>query len=87
MLAKTAARRAERRSERLAVVMTRLSDLGEDVVLTTEEVAAVVGRSVHTVRSWRYMADHPLRWRKRGNLIEYRVGDVRKYLHGEDQVA
>ena len=84
MLAKAAARR----SERMALIMTRLHELSDDVYLSTEETAAVVNRSTNTLKWWRcYSPDHPLRWRKRGSRVEYRVGDVREYLRAENQAA
>jgi hypothetical protein len=70
--------------DRTLTVLTRLDELSDDVVLNTRETALVINRSVSTLKHWRlHVPHHPLRWQRQGKVVQYRCGDIRRYLRGD----
>ena len=54
-------------------------ELSADVLLTADEVAAVLGLSRHTIKSWRRLRQGPPAT-KLGRAVRYGVGDLRSWL-------
>jgi hypothetical protein len=74
------------KSDRTLTVLTHLDDLSDDVVLNTRETAVVVNRSESTLKYWRlHVRNHPLAWQRQGKIVQYRLGDIRRYLHGDKE--
>lgn len=54
--------------------------LGDEVELTERQTADWLQVAPPTLVLWREDPDHPLRWRKVGKFVRYRVGEIRAYL-------
>jgi predicted DNA-binding transcriptional regulator AlpA len=55
-------------------------------LLSTEEVAEVLGRPPRTLRQWRYLNQGP-RYLKVGATVRYRAGDVEDWLRAQEREA
>lgn len=53
-------------------------------LLSTEEVAAVLGRPPRTLRQWRYLGEGP-KYLKVGATVRYRARDVEAWLRAQEQ--
>jgi excisionase family DNA binding protein len=53
-------------------------------LLSTEEVAKVLGRPARTLRQWRYLGEGP-RYLKVGATVRYRARDVEAWLKAQEQ--
>jgi predicted DNA-binding transcriptional regulator AlpA len=53
-------------------------------LLSTEEVADVLGRPPRTLRQWRYLGEGP-RYLKVGAPVRYRAHDVEAWLKAQEQ--
>jgi excisionase family DNA binding protein len=53
-------------------------------LLSTEEVAEVLGRPARTLRQWRYLGEGP-RYLKVGATVRYRARDVEAWLEAQEQ--
>jgi hypothetical protein len=68
-------------------VVRHFDELADDVRLSSQETAAVIGQSYWTLAYWRsHEPDHPLRYEKRRRSIHYKVGDVRIYLRSRREL-
>lgn len=67
--------------ESLAARSGRVEMLGEDRLLTSQEVADQLGITEGTLRNWRYQGDGPP-YVKLGSTVRYRLGAVRLYIRG-----
>ena len=61
------------------VIVANLTDIDFDSLLTTREVATMLGKSHYTVASWRSLGKH-LDYIKMGGSVRYRREDVDAYL-------
>ena len=59
--------------------MAKQNDIDFDSLLTTEEVATMLGKSPFTIASWRSQKRH-LHYLKNAGSIGYRREDVEAYL-------
>jgi hypothetical protein len=55
-------------------------------LLSTDEVAEVLGRPPRTLRQWRYLGVGP-RYLKVGAAVRYRPGDVEEWLRAQEREA
>jgi excisionase family DNA binding protein len=55
-------------------------------LLSTEEVAEVLGRPARTLRQWRYLGEGP-RYLKVGATVRYRARDIEKWLEAQEREA
>jgi hypothetical protein len=55
-------------------------------LLSTEEVAEVLGRPPRTLRQWRYLGVGP-KYLKVGAAVCYRPGDVEGWLRAQEREA
>jgi hypothetical protein len=55
-------------------------------LMSTEEVAEVLGRPARTLRQWRYLNQGP-RYLKVGAAVRYRPGDVEDWLRAQEREA
>ena len=53
-------------------------------LLSTEEVAEVLGRPARTLRQWRYLGEGP-RYLKVGATVRYRARDIEKWLEAQER--
>jgi excisionase family DNA binding protein len=53
-------------------------------LLSTEEVAEVLGRPPRTLRQWRYLGEGP-KYLKVGATVRYRAHDVEAWLKAQEQ--
>ena len=53
-------------------------------LLSTEEVAEILGRPARTLRQWRYLGGGP-RYLKVGATVRYRTRDVEAWLEAQEQ--
>jgi len=53
-------------------------------LMSTEEVAEVLGRPARTLRQWRYLNQGP-RYLKVGATVRYRGRDVEAWLKAQEQ--
>jgi excisionase family DNA binding protein len=53
-------------------------------LLSTEEVAEVLGRPARTLRQWRYLGEGP-RYLKVGATVRYRARDIEEWLRAQEQ--
>jgi excisionase family DNA binding protein len=53
-------------------------------LLSTEEVAEVLGRPARTLRQWRYLGEGP-RYLKVGATVRYRARDVESWLEAQER--
>jgi excisionase family DNA binding protein len=49
-------------------------------LLTTEEVAKMLGLQEHTLRDWRRAKRHPLPYVKVGRSVRFRLSDVEAFI-------
>ena len=64
----------------MEVIVAKQNDIDFDSLLTTKEVAAMLGKSRFTIASWRSQKKH-LHYFKNGGSIGYRREDVEDYLN------
>jgi hypothetical protein len=69
-----------RRIDRSSLTSFRPSELDDDVQLTPEQAAAWLGRSPDTLKYWRTLSGHNLRWKRVGRRVSYSAGAVRDFL-------
>ena len=55
-------------------------------LMSTEEVAEVLGRPARTLRQWRYLGVGP-RYLKVGAAVRYRARDVEEWLRAHEREA
>jgi excisionase family DNA binding protein len=55
-------------------------------LLSTEEVAEVLGRPPRTLRQWRYLGEGP-KYLKVGATVRYRPRDVEAWLKAQEREA
>jgi excisionase family DNA binding protein len=55
-------------------------------LMSTEEVAEVLGRPARTLRQWRYLGEGP-RYLKVGATVRYRARDVEEWLRAQERAA
>jgi hypothetical protein len=55
-------------------------------LMSTEEVAEVLGRPPRTLRQWRYLGVGP-KYLKVGAAVRYRPRDVEKWLKAQEREA
>ncbi len=53
-------------------------------LMSTEEVAEVLGRPPRTLRQWRYLGEGP-KYLKVGATVRYRASDVEKWLKAQER--
>jgi predicted DNA-binding transcriptional regulator AlpA len=53
-------------------------------LLSTGEVAEILGRPARTLRQWRYLGEGP-RYLKVGATVRYRTRDVEAWLEAQEQ--
>jgi excisionase family DNA binding protein len=59
-------------------------ECGMERLLSTEEVAEVLGRPARTLRQWRYLGEGP-RYLKVGATVRYRARDIEKWLEAQER--
>jgi len=53
-------------------------------LMSTEEVAEVLGRPPRTLRQWRYLGEGP-KYLKVGATVRYRARDIEKWLKAQER--
>lgn len=56
-------------------------------LLTDNEVAALLGASLQTVRNWRWRGEGPRFVKLGGRMVRYRPDDVQAFIEGREQAA
>jgi excisionase family DNA binding protein len=64
----------------------RREECGMERLMSTEEVAEVLGRPARTLRQWRYLNQGP-RYLKVGATVRYRARDIEKWLEAQEREA
>jgi excisionase family DNA binding protein len=52
-------------------------------LLTTKEVAAILKMHVGTLKNWRALKTHPLRFMRIGRDVRYSAEDLRDFINGK----
>ncbi|WP_423820704.1 helix-turn-helix domain-containing protein [Salinisphaera sp. SPP-AMP-43] len=56
-------------------------------LLTPNQVAELLGVTVHTLAVWRCTKRYPLTFLKIGSRVRYRQADVDAFINGNEQVS